>query len=116
MIRIDLRKDAGDVQALLAKAVREYCAEQKGGRHGRTPARRSNRSDILLGDGVSTPWVHLNFDTKRGSEPDCAPTQPDFARLTLEQWLPAVQAVCLKVERQTLCSTMEEPASVEIKN
>ncbi len=31
MIRIDLRKDAGDVQALLAKAVREYCAEQKGG-------------------------------------------------------------------------------------
>lgn len=87
MATIDLRKDAADVQGMLANAVRSYSAKKH------LPV---SRIDLIfsLGDSESTPWVHLHFDTKPGSEPDGDPTHPDFAKLTREAWLPAVQAVC----------------------
>jgi hypothetical protein len=87
--------DAADVQGMLADAVRSYTAKHKA---AATATRHPpvSRIDLIfsLGDSESTPWVHLHFDTKPGSEPDGDPTHPDFAELTREAWLPAVQAVC----------------------
>ncbi len=95
MAIIDLRKDAIDVQGLLAKAVRSYTAKRKTAASAKKHPPVS-RIDLVfsLGDGESVPWVHLHFDTKPGSNPDGDPTHPDFAKLTRKEWLPAVQAVC----------------------
>jgi hypothetical protein len=95
MVTIDLRKDAADVQAMIADAARNYGAKHK----AELTANKHppvSRIDLIfsLGDSESTPWVHLHFDTKPGSEPDGDPTHPDFAKLTREDWLAAVQAVC----------------------
>ncbi len=95
MVTIDLRKDAVDVQEMLTDAVNEYAAKHKAAATAKTHP-PVTRVDLIysLGDSESTPWVHLHFDTKPGSEPDGDPTHPDFARRTREEWLPAVQAVC----------------------
>jgi hypothetical protein len=92
---IDLQQDAKEVQEMLAAAVRNYVAKHKAAATARKHPPVS-RIDLVysLGDSEATPWVHLHFDTKPGSEPDGAPTHPDFARLTRDAWLPAVQAVC----------------------
>jgi hypothetical protein len=92
---IDLRNDAINVQGMLADAVREYAAKHKATRTAKKHP-PVTRIDLIfsLGDSEATPWVHLHFDTKPGSEPDGDPTHPDFAKLTRETWLPAVQAVC----------------------
>ncbi|MGE3809378.1 MAG: hypothetical protein AB7K24_32340 [Gemmataceae bacterium] len=92
---IDLRKDAVDVQEMIAAAVRKYVARHK----AKATAKKHppvSRIDLIysLGDSESTPWVHLHFDTKPGSEPDGDPTHPDFGKLARKGWLPAVQAVC----------------------
>ena len=95
MATIDLQKDRIDVQGMLADAVRKYAAKHKAaGTAKKHPL--VTRIDLVfsLGDSESTPWVHLHFDTKPGSEPDGDPTHPDFAKLTRRAWLPAVQAVC----------------------
>lgn len=95
MVKIDLRKDMTDVQAMIADAVRRYSARHNAPRTARKypPV---TRIDLIfsLADGEATPWVHLHFDTKPGSEPDGDPTHPDFAELEREQWLPAAGAVC----------------------
>ena len=93
MVTIDLRKDAADVQAMLVDAVRWYSAKHKASATTHQPVARIDLV-FSLGDGESTPWVHLHLDTKPGSEPDGDPTHPDVAELTAEGWLPAVQAVC----------------------
>jgi len=95
MVTIDLRKDAADVQGMLAEAVRKYSAKHKAAASAKKHPPVS-RIDLIftLGDSESTPWVHLHFDTKPGGEPDGDPTHPDFATLTRADWLPAVQAVC----------------------
>jgi hypothetical protein len=90
---IDSRKDATDVRAMLTDAVKKYAAKHK----ATATARKHppvTRIDLIfsLGDSESTPWVHLQFDTKPGSEPDGDPTHADFAKLTRKAWLPAVQA------------------------
>lgn len=95
MVKIDLRKDAVDVRKLLEEAVQAYAAKHRAS----TTAKRHppvTRIDFIfsLGDSESTPWVHLHFDTKPGSEPDGDPTHPDFARLSREAWLPAVKSAC----------------------
>jgi hypothetical protein len=80
---------------MLADAVRNYTAKHNA-QATATKHPPVSRIDFIfsLGDCESTPWVHLHFDTKPGSEPDGDPTHPDFAKLTRETWLPAVQAVC----------------------
>lgn len=95
MVTIDLRKDVSDVQAMLAEAALNYSAKHNSAATAKNHPSVS-RIDLAfsLGDSESTPWVHLHFDTKPGSEPDGDPTHPDFAKLTREHWLPAVQAVC----------------------
>jgi hypothetical protein len=92
---IDLRNDAADVQGMLAEAVGKYAAKHKASATAKKHPPVS-RIDLVfsLGDSESTPWVHLHFDTKSGSEPDGDPTHPDFAKLPRKGWLPAVQAVC----------------------
>ena len=95
MITIDLKKDALDIQKLLADGVKKYIAKHKSS----STAKKHppvTRIDLVysLGDSESTPWVHLNFDTKPGSEPDGDPTHPDFGKLQRKNWLSAVQAVC----------------------
>ncbi|MFO0936978.1 MAG: hypothetical protein U0798_10740 [Gemmataceae bacterium] len=94
MVTIDLRKDAADILAMLADAVRRYAAKHKASASAmKHPL--VTRIDLIfsLGDSDSTPWVHLHFDTKSGSEPDGDPSHPDFGKLTRSVWLPAVQAV-----------------------
>jgi hypothetical protein len=95
VVTIDLRKDVVEIQALLTDAVRKYAGKHKasGTAKKHPPA---TRIDLIfsLGDSESTPWVHVNLDTKPGSEPDGDPTHPDFAKLSRKGWLPAVQAVC----------------------
>jgi hypothetical protein len=84
----------GDVQRMLAEAVRKYAAKHKvAGSATRHPP--ITRIDLVFsfGDSESTPWVHLHFDTKPGSEPDGDPTHPDFVKMTRDEWLPAVQAM-----------------------
>lgn len=95
MTTIDLRKDAADVQAMLGEAARNYTAKHNAAATAKKH-RPVSRIDLIfsLGDSESTPWVHLHFDTKPGGEPDGDPTHPDFAKLTREGWLPAVQVVC----------------------
>lgn len=95
MATIDLRTDAADVQAMLADSVRRYTAKHKAPASAKKHPPVS-RIDLIfsLGDSESTPWVHLHFDTKPGSEPDGDPTHPDFGKLPRKAWLPAVQAVC----------------------
>jgi len=95
MAAIDLQKDTVDVQGMLADAVRKYAAKHKaaGTAKKHPPVSRIDLT-FSLGDSDSTPWVHLHFDTKPGSEPDGDPSHPDFAKLTRKTWLPAVQAVC----------------------
>lgn len=95
MASIDLQTDAADVQAMLADAVRRYTAKHKANATAKKHPPVS-RIDLIysLGDSESTPWVHLHFDTKPGSEPDGDPTHPDFGKLLRKAWLPAVQAVC----------------------
>jgi hypothetical protein len=92
---IDLRNDAGDIQQMLVEAAKKYAAKHKAPAAAKAHP-HVTRIDLTfsLGDGVSTPWVHLNFDTKPGSEPDGDPTHPDFAKLTREAWLPAVHSAC----------------------
>ncbi len=95
MITIDLRKDAVDVQQMLSDAVRKYAAKNRAARTAkRHPAVTRIDISYSLGDTTSTPWVHLDLDTKPGSEPDGDPSHPDFAKLTRRAWLPAVQADC----------------------
>jgi hypothetical protein len=95
VVTIDLRKDGKDVQQLLKEAVRKYIAKHKATKTAKShpPIGRIDLG-FSLGDSESTPWVHLHFDTKPGSEPDGSPTHPDFAKLARKAWLPAVQAVC----------------------
>jgi hypothetical protein len=94
-VTLDLQQDRIAVLALLKESVREYSAKNRAtttaGSH-----RSVTRIDLTfsLGDGDAMPWVHLNFDTKPGAEPDGSPTHPGFAKLEREPWLPAVQAVC----------------------
>jgi hypothetical protein len=109
MVTIDLRKDAADVQGMLAEAARNYAAKHKAAATANKHPPVS-RIDLIfsLGDSESTPWVHLHFDTKPGSEPDGAPTHPDFAKLTREDWLPAVQAVC---EEETVSLVQQDGKS-----
>lgn len=98
MVTINLQKDAADIRAMPKDGVRRYSSE-----HGDKPVTRIDLA-FSLGDGESIPWVHLNLDTKPGSEPDGDPTHPGFAKLNREAWLPAVQAVC---EEQTV--TVHQP-------
>jgi hypothetical protein len=94
MVTIDLQKDAESVQKMLAKAVKQYIAKYKASATAKKHP-PVTRIDLVfsLGDGESTPWVHLHFDTKPGSEPDGDPTHPDFAKLTREGWRGALLAV-----------------------
>jgi hypothetical protein len=95
MASIDLRDDAKEIRQWLKDAVGRYVAlHQASATAGQHPP--VTRIDLAysLGDSESTPWVHLYFDTKPGSEPDGAPTHPDFATLPRPRWLPAVQADC----------------------
>lgn len=80
---------------MIGEAVRKYVTKHKAAATTKKHPPVS-RIDLIfsLGDSESTPWVHLHFDTKPGSEPDGDPTHPDFAKLTRKSWLPAVQAVC----------------------
>ena len=94
-VEIDLRKDAIDVQGMLADAVRRYAAKHKvAGTAKKNPPVTRIDLTFSLGDSVVTPWVYLSYDTKPGSEPDGDPTHPDFVKLTRKGWLPAVKAVC----------------------
>lgn len=93
----------------LAKAVGNYAAKHKAPGTAKKHLAVS-RIDLIfsLGDSESIPWVHLNIDTKAGSEPDGAPTHPDFAKLPRKAWLPAVQAVC---EGETIILVMPDGKS-----
>jgi len=95
MLTIDLRKDTVDVRRMLADAVQKYAKKHKNAASAKKHP-PITRIDIAfsMGDSESTPWVHLNYDTKPGCEPDGDPTHPDFAKLARSDWLPAVQAVC----------------------
>jgi hypothetical protein len=101
MVKIDLRKDATDVQAMIADAVRRYSAKHKAARTAKKHP-PVTRIDLIFStaDGEAPPWVHLHFDTKPGSKPDGDPTHPDFAELERGNWLPAVRAVCEEQEAQ----------------
>ena len=107
MVSISLQKDAADVRAMLVDAVRRYSAKQKP-----TPTTRIDLA-FSLGDSESTPWVHLHFDTKLGSEPDGDPTHPDYAKLSREDWLPAVKAVC---EDQTVSVIQADGKTIACRN
>jgi hypothetical protein len=95
VVTVDLGQDAIAVRALLMDAVTDYSKK-----HSVTNTAKQHpavsRIDLAfsLGDGESTPWVHIHLDAKAGSEPDGNPTHPDFARLNRESWLPAVRSVC----------------------
>jgi hypothetical protein len=94
VVSIDLRKDADDLRGMLKDAVRLYATLHKAAASGESHP-LVTRIDLVfsLGDGESTPWVHLHLDTKAGSEPDGDPTHLDFMKLPRENWLPAVEAV-----------------------
>jgi hypothetical protein len=94
-VAIDLRKDAVDIQRMLAEAVGRYTARHMGSATAKKypPVSRIHLV-FSLGDSRSTPWVHLDFDTKPGSEPDGDPTHPHFVKLARKGWHPAVKAVC----------------------
>jgi hypothetical protein len=94
MVLIDLRRDATDIQSMLADAVKRYATKHLSARTAKNHP-PVTRIDLVfsLGDSQSTPWVHLHFDTEPGSKPDGSPTHPDFGKLPRELWLPAVQAV-----------------------
>lgn len=95
MITLDFREDAAELQAMLKDAVRKYVGKSKakGTAKKHPPVSRIDLS-FSLGDSEATPWVHLHFDTKPGSDPDGSPTHPDFAKLRRKSWLAAVQATC----------------------
>jgi hypothetical protein len=95
VITVDLREDAKAIRAMLAEAVRSYSGMHLAASTANSHA-AVTRIDLTfsLGDSESTPWVHLNFDTKPGSNPDGAPTHPGFGQLDRDAWLSAVQAVC----------------------
>ena len=67
VVAVDFRRDAVSIRTLLKDAVRDYCAKNH-------PAVTRIDLAFSLGDGESTPWVHLHFDTKAGGEPDGDPT------------------------------------------
>jgi len=92
---IDLQNDAVDVRAMLVEGVRKYAAKHAapGTAKKHPPVTRIDLS-FSLGDSESTPWVHLSFDTKPGSEPDGDPTHADFVKLPCKGWLAAFQAAC----------------------
>jgi hypothetical protein len=94
VVSLDLRNDADDLRGMIKDAVRRYAALHRAGKTAEShpPVTRVDLA-YSLGDGESTPWVFLYFDTKPGSEPDGDPTHPDFARLFRENWLPAVVEV-----------------------
>jgi hypothetical protein len=93
-VTLDLRIDSIDIQSLIAQAVTDYTSLSRAA-HTSGDYGAVTRIDLCysLGDSESTPWVHLHFDTKPGSEPDGDPTHPDFGRLERAAWLPAIQVV-----------------------
>jgi hypothetical protein len=95
VLKIDLWKDVGDLRRLLDEAVRRYVALHQAAESAAS-RRKVTRLDLVfsLGNGKSSPWVHLHLDTRPGAKPDGPPTHPDFAVLLRENWLPAVDAVC----------------------
>lgn len=95
MISLDLRKDVQDLREMLSEAVRSYKTLSGASETAESyPPVTGIDLVFSLGDGESTPWVHLHLDTKPGSEPDGDPTHPDFGKLPREGWLPAFRAVC----------------------
>jgi hypothetical protein len=94
-VEIDLRKDESEIANLIRSAVSLYAKKHSSTRTAKKhpPAARIDLN-FSLGDSTSTPWVHINIDTKPGSEPDGDPTHPDFAKLKRSKWLPAVKTVC----------------------
>jgi hypothetical protein len=76
---------------MLTDAFRDYSARHvaAGTAKKHPPVTRVDLS-YSLSDSESTPWVHVNIDTKPGGEPDGNPTHPDFGQLERESWLPAV--------------------------
>jgi hypothetical protein len=92
---IDLCQDAIAIRAMLTEAVRTYVRKHLAATTAKNhpPVTRIDMT-FSLGDSQSTPWVHLNFDTKPGSEPDGDPSHWGFGQLERDSWLPAVQAVC----------------------
>src|SRR5262249_16053735 len=99
MVKIDLRRDATDVQAMIADAVRRYSAKHKAPRTAKKHP-PVTRIDLIFStaDGEAPPCVHLHFDTKPRRRPDGDPTHPDFAELERGNWLSAVKAVCEEQE------------------
>lgn len=94
-VKLDLATDFTKIGKMVADAVGKYAQKHRNRRTAkRHPVVTRLDLDFSLGDTVSTPWVHLHFDTKPGGEPDGDPTHPDFARLNRRNWLPAVKAVC----------------------
>lgn len=95
VVTVDLQEDAITVRSMIEVAVQKYSDEcqRVNPSKGFLPVTRIDLT-FSLGDSRSIPWVHLNFDTTPGSEPNGKPTHPAFGQCHFESWLPAVQAVC----------------------
>jgi hypothetical protein len=95
MLTLDLQQEKVALHDMLTDAVRQFVAKH---RQAASTQNHPNvtRIDLIfsLSDGEATPWVHLNFDTKPRAGPDGDPTHPDFAKMSCDNWLPAVRAVC----------------------
>lgn len=95
---IDLRRNAADLRAALAKFVQRYAEAQ--GRASKEFHPPIARIDLLYstGDGTATPFVMLNIDTRPNSEPDGVHTHPLFDFLEFADWGAAIRYL---TERET---------------
>lgn len=94
-VQVDLRKDAIKFREMLARAVTMYASKHADARAGKKHPPVTRIALIyLLGDGQSTPSVHMCLDSRPNSEPDGEYSHYDFARVTRSGWLGAVQLMC----------------------
>jgi hypothetical protein len=93
-LKLNLMSDFVEIREVLVSTFQKYAQKHQ---DKRTASRHPmvTRVDLVfsLGDSQSTPWVHVDIDTKASGEPDGDPTHRGYAKLSRRNWRQAVKAV-----------------------
>lgn len=90
MNHFNLTESFDEIRKMIEDGVSLYSRDHNASPEENPPVTRIDLQ-FSLGDTTSSPWVHLHFDTKPGSEPDGDPSHRNYGQMSIPSWIPMVK-------------------------